>query len=664
MKKIMLLVIVFVFASALVSSEVLFLQEPNSEYYFGDFLKNSVKVFADSPISSVLESELVCGSKVVFSEEKFIFLNLGEEEIVTTTIPLLRKYISKSSGECFVRSSIEGKQISSDKFILKGDLEIVLDENFGGKDFAPGEVVRVSGSVLKSNSEKVYGSVSFSFEKSGKTFSVREVVNEGRFDLSFKLPEDNPAGYYSGKLVVGEKDYLGDLSTEGVVNYSFYVKQIERNLEILLEKNEVIPGEDFLFRVKLHDQTGENIPTDVVIVMKDFSGKEIFKKNVGTEEEGVYRFGKDQIPSRFILEVRRGEIYFSKEVFVLENREIFTEIVDGNLVIKNVGNVFFEGILPVKISDTEKEISVSLGIGQQAVYSLFAPDGVYEVGVGEKIVSGVFLTGDAINIKKVSGKVVNFIANPLVWIFILIVVIGFVYVVYSRTNKKQLFGRVYTKAVQPSVVEKNLETKKIFPSRYVAKNVLSLKGDEQNIVGIFLKIKNFKECLKDKDSQAFESAKEISSISERFKASVYESEENILFLFAPAITKKFQNEKSALEFSMKLKEKIDSHNKLFKQKIEYGIGIVDGKIVGKVVGGNGIEFFTKDNFVNLGKKLSDLSKGELIFGEGLRAKLMKDAIFKKHVLGNLNYFSLEEIKRVSEGRERVNEIVRKMGKRG
>src|SRR5690606_25651711 len=111
-------------------------------------------------------------------------------------------------------------------------------------EFSPQDLITLSGSVSKLNLEKVNGVVSFVVQVGEEKLSVREVVNNDLFEINLRLPSNSPSGYYKVNLTVSEKDYLGDISNIGNKEYSFYVKQIEKNLEVLLDENEFNPGEE------------------------------------------------------------------------------------------------------------------------------------------------------------------------------------------------------------------------------------------------------------------------------------------------------------------------------------------------------------------------------------------------------------------------------------
>jgi class 3 adenylate cyclase len=94
----------------------------------------------------------------------------------------------------------------------------------------------------------------------------------------------------------------------------------------------------------------------------------------------------------------------------------------------------------------------------------------------------------------------------------------------------------------------------------------------------------------------------------------------------------------------------------FKQRVDYGIGINKGSIVAKPEGRNLLEFSSLGNFANITKKIALISKEEILVGESVKDKLMKDVKFEKHNKDSLNYYSISEVKDISSGRERVNEM--------
>jgi class 3 adenylate cyclase len=109
-------------------------------------------------------------------------------------------------------------------------------------------------------------------------------------------------------------------------------------------------------------------------------------------------------------------------------------------------------------------------------------------------------------------------------------------------------------------------------------------------------------------------------------------------------TKTFRNEKDAIELSKKVEEILKNHNKFFKQKIDFGISINFGEIVGRMKGKNDLEFMAMKNLISNSKKLAELSSGEILLSRDFRDKaggMIKT--YEKEVNGNKVY-TIREIR--------------------
>lgn len=110
----------------------------------------------------------------------------------------------------------------------------------------------------------------------------------------------------------------------------------------------------------------------------------------------------------------------------------------------------------------------------------------------------------------------------------------------------------------------------------------------------------------------------IVDMAESVKASVYENNECIFFLFAPLITKITQSELTSADFAQTTKI-MDDHNKLFKQKIKYGISAEYGEIVAKKTE-DAISFMALGSIMVNARKLASLSSEEVCIGENSKIK--------------------------------------------
>jgi len=107
-----------------------------------------------------------------------------------------------------------------------------------------------------------------------------------------------------------------------------------------------------------------------------------------------------------------------------------------------------------------------------------------------------------------------------------------------------------------------------------AEATLVLKGKKHEASIISIAIKNLQELTDDtKDS-----LKQIISSSQG-KGLVDWRADYIFLVFSPIITKTYHNEELACKVALKIQEKLLVHDKKFKDKIEFNIGVNSGDIV-------------------------------------------------------------------------------------
>ena len=95
-----------------------------------------------------------------------------------------------------------------------------------------------------------------------------------------------------------------------------------------------------------------------------------------------------------------------------------------------------------------------------------------------------------------------------------------------------------------------------------------------------LNIKNLR-TVSTKDGSAIETLQKIVDTAEDKRAVTYEDNNSIIFILSPTITKTHTNEKTALEIAQSAKDALVHHNKMFKQKMDFGISLGYGTIIEK-----------------------------------------------------------------------------------
>lgn len=201
---------------------------------------------------------------------------------------------------------------------------------------------------------------------------------------------------------------------------------------------------------------------------------------------------------------------------------------------------------------------------------------------------------------------------------------------------------------------------RIINTRNIADLSLSMQGEKQNASIICLNIKNLGDVSSGKGG-VNETMNRLRDVVDESKAAVYENGSYLFFIFAPAKTKEFNNELAAIETSEKIKRIVDDHNRLLKQKIEFGMSVHFGTMVARQ-GINSLKFMSLGNFISTAKKLASLSTGEVFLSDEIRNRTATDIKTEKHSSGDLEFHTLVEIRNREKSQKFIREFMSKMEK--
>jgi len=634
MKKILITFILVLFLVSFVSASITFETQPHSVYNLGDKI-NTIIVFSPNPeFNEVVSINLKCGdNKVQVYKE---FLSLTEETKKSITIPLLKPLIGTLFGNCELGVySGDNLEVSSENFKVSNLIKV---ETVNLKDsFTPGEEFTIQGSAIKENGENVEGVYSAVLDNN----SFNGEVKNGDFNFVFLSPNDFFAGNHKLVLNVTEKNSAGEILNSGEKISFLSVPHVPNSIEIILDKNEVLPGSDLFGKVVLHDQTGESIPDEeVYIAIKNGAGEIIKKIITKTETNFIYSVEKNQIPATFQISFYSKDIISNSEFKVLENREVSSEIINRTLTLTNTGNVFYEGDLILQIGLDNVTIPLTLPVGESEIYIISAPDGDYDVVVGD-LKRRISLSGNVVQVEKVSQSNSSF--TIFIWAFVLIVLALGVYLVFKKGHRPHFFVRAKNKKnlKKISEVPKVVEDSQVFDSKKKIELSLSIVGTKQNATVGCISIKNYPEISSGKGNVK-ETFLEIESLVESNKGFVYQNGSFLFFIFAPAITKTFKNQKAGVLILQKVKKILDEHNKKFKQRIEFGISLNYGTIITKVEPKN-IKFMSLGTLMIESKKFSGHSEGEIIVSEKLIHNMEEKVKGELVNVGSLKGYKLETL---------------------
>ncbi len=665
MKRLIALIILATFLISLASAEIIITQQPKDIYNMGEVIKLPVKITSATETNNFLLMKLICNGKEIEIHKEFISLKAGEEKSVTSSAPLIQSFTGKNSGTCKIKASIGEEYVLTNEFTISDKIDIAIAER--KTEFTPGDNLILEGDATKINQQVVTGFVKFTLTLNGEEkINLQDTTSNGYFFLNTTIPKDFPAGQYLAHLQISEEDYEGAITNNGFVDYNVLVAQVPTSLEIIFENTEVEPGTDMQVKAILHDQSGEKItPSTIVISVKNTKDKILTQEEVATDEYLSYPIEYKEPSAEWKVVAVSTKLTSESTFKILEKEDIKITILNKTLTIKNTGNVIYNKTVVVNIGEETLSIETSLGIDEEIKYILSAPNGEYEVKIrtdnGEEISQQVMLTGDSINIKKLSQGVVAFVRHPLVWIFVIIILAFVVYIIYRKGYKKAFFGHVPSLNPFKKKGTHNpepLRKKSLITSTNKAELSLSLKGDKQNISLVGLKIKNLSE-IESKKTGAEETLQKIVNLADEAKASTYENGDNLFFLFIPAKTKTFKNEMLAIKLAQNAKELLDAHNKMLKQKINYGISVNYGTIVAKSEP-DSVKFMSMGTLITIAKRVATISNQEILLSEKFKEKTAAEIKTDKHHSGNLDVYSIKEIRDRDSNKKFIGDFIRRL----
>ncbi|MEM3122204.1 MAG: hypothetical protein QXH60_02055 [Candidatus Pacearchaeota archaeon] len=580
MKKRVFFILVFlIFIIGTIEAEVFIVQQPKKIYMINEKLES---VFGSDGTEGWLNVNLLCGN----SSKTLLFDYLTKEEkSKNINIPLTKNFLRDISGKCVMDFTFEGIRKQSLEFFISR--ELIIESVLNKKSFKPNETIFFTGVVSKPNGNKVSGfsEVSLSYN------DLRTIVpvENNKFSGNISLLEDIPAGQYEVNIFSYEKDIDGGITNFGVYNFSVDVVQEPRILEIEIAEK-VNPNQDVEFKAKIYDQSRENIEgKPVSFTLYDSNGNKVLNFFGSTFESQYYRLKKNSPPGYWNITSESEGLYSPvKSFYVTENIEAEFIIINDTLIIRNIGNVPYDRILEIKIGEHTEVKKVNLSLGNSVEFQLSAPEGTYEIKVndGYQNMEGIAaLTGDVIGIKDLKKGNVGFFSRYFfAWFVIIGVLALFIFISARKISKRDFFSLKIEKrnsnenkkggVIMALPGGEDMEVKKTVK----ADLPLVISGEKQPAALLSLKIKNIDEVLKSK-TNANENLNKVSEIIYENSGRVYQSGSYIIGVFAPSVTRTFDNSIIAVKTAKLIAEWLKEHNRKYIQKINFGIGVEEGEII-------------------------------------------------------------------------------------
>jgi len=664
MKRGIILLVFILFITSIISAEIIINQQPNEVYSLGDPINIPIKIKALSDLSGSFEMNLLCNGHDINFYKNGVQLSYGEEEEIVPSLILTKEVMGDITGTCKIKAALVGEEPQlTNEFRISNVINLEIKNN--ETEFTPGESILIDGHATKENNKDVNGFIGIKIISSdGKESDYLETIGNGFFSANISLEKEAKAGEYKIKLNAYERNFLGETTNQGFFDYTVLVLQVPTSLEILFENTEVEPGTNLKVKAILRDQTGEKIG-GVLNTIKIVNDKGIILEQTEklTDEFLEFPILYNEPPAELKVIVQSGQLTNEAVCEIIEKKEVNIEIINKTLIITNVGNVYYNDTISVKIGNQTLNIDGNLEVDEVQKYILTAPNGEYSIEVTTEenkfVEEGVMLTGDSINIKKAGEQAMSLMKHPIVWVFVIILLILVAFIVVKKGYKKSFFGYIYPRRKELQKDKTPIINESLTSTSNKAELSLSLKGEKQNASLICLKLRNLKE-IKSKKGSAVETLQKIMNLADSYKSAVYENNDNMFFILAPIRTRTFGNEKNAVNFSQKIKELLIHHNRTYNQKINFGIGLNYGAIVAKQ-DPDSMKFMSMGTFITNAKKIANVSNEEVLLSDKIKERVMAEVKTEKHSKDGVDFYIIKEIKDSERHKQFINRFMERMG---
>ena len=277
-------------------------------------------------------------------------------------------------------------------------------------------------------------------------------------------------------------------------------------------------------------------------------------------------------------------------------------MINDTLVVTNVGNIIYNAPLEIGIGSAVEVIQLEIKIGETKKFKLSAPTGTYSIRVNDGNENSVFgsvpLTGNAVKIRDLDSINFGEFTAPILWFFGAIVLILIIVLLIKARKKKISQGNVG-------------EPGKRF-SRVDLGNVMHGKKEEAVVIAI--RVGGNPKHINQTISNSLTAAKNSGS-------KVYIDGDYKIIIYSPSLTKNKENEITAVKTARQIEEIFREHNRKFKEKINFGIGISKGEIISEIKDDQ-FKFTAVGNSIVKAKRLAGTFNQEVLLSDNIQKSVV------------------------------------------
>ena len=638
-----ILILIALILLPLASAEIIYSQ-PNSLYNVGDPFNLTIDLIASADTRAFFTSILVCEGREIEIYKSPFALKQGDKKTIKIELSLDKFLIGDSQGKCSVKSTYDTEEATSYEFEITSNIDAII--NLEGINFNPGQEIKSSGQAVKSNGELLDGFVEISFPETGIQYTNE--VKVGKFNFNFTLPDNIRAGIHALTVSAYEKDSYGEIINQGNTSAAIKINQLPQKINLDFSANTVSPGNELTYTVFVTDKAGNSVEQDIAVVVYKPEESVFEKKLLKVNQASSIATTSTTSPGYWKIEAKIKELITTRIFYVEELAQASFSLTNTTLTINNTGNIPYEKTIEVSFGGTKELTDIKLKLGESKEIRLVAPDGEYEIQVGDGVQNANFgtvsLTGNAIALKD-PGKI--FSGSILTWLWVLIIIV--LAVIAVVLIRRYIKNRNRVKGI--SSIKVNIPSS----SKESSSNVID-KGEKQESSIISLKIKNL-EDLNKFALQAIDSA--LWKIKES-KAKIYSDSNYRIIILSPLLTKSKENEYKAISLAQTIERLLDQYNKHSQQKINFGIGVHNGELIVESQEGK-FKFTSIGTAITLPKRISSHANNEVLLSETMHRKTSTKV--KAEKIQNANLWKIKRIIDRSQHEEYIQKFMKKQNEK-
>ncbi len=579
---------------------------PISIYNFGDVLNVTIGVTSTTGSNGFVSIKIACSQQELELYKSPLQMKPGEQRSISLVTKLEKSLLNGLQGECLLKASYAGQESMTKQFLVSSDADVTI-ALIGNS--IPGSIVQLSGSALKKNGLPLEGSAELKIP--GLSLISTSTAFKGAFAFNISIPETAKSGSYLIQLTAREYDSSNNVANSGIGESSFIVSQILKKLEIALEQVDILPGSEIVYTVKGYDQAGDEMNGEVSLSLNNPQANKVFTQNIQTDMIQRLRTYINTTPGSWQITAKRGDIEGRRSFLIEEYENASLSLAGNTLTVANTGNVPYVKKLNVKIVDKIQVLEVNVPVNENRRYKLKGPVGEHIITVDDDnmtlINAGASLTGGAISFSDANAN--DVFASVPSWLLyaIALVLLAIAVFLYLKLAKPDYIGKASNAGAEE-----------------IKQAVTFEQGRKEKAAVLSVKFKNYKEI---REQDLFKTTLErILAKIRATGAQVKQSDDSLIAFLQLQADRRAELE--SIRLGQALQVLLEEHNRKYKQKIKYGIGIHLGEII--VEQSMAGKYQALGNTIAMVKKLADSTNEAILISDALhdatrgRVKVARD----------------------------------------